>query len=106
VVKEAYLNFVFLQEVYVANLLEKAHAISDDYYREVESNLMIVAISGKRMRTPGEPFPQDIALRDQSREAASHYPSGSPVHKFYATSQKSTEASIKDQIARDEEFLT
>jgi hypothetical protein len=103
--KEAYPNFVFVQEAFVANILEKAHANSDDCYRTVASNLMGVAISGERMGTPGEPFPQDIALRDQSREAASRYLSGSPVYRFYETLQRSTEASIKDQLARDEELI-
>lgn len=103
--KEAYPNFVFVQEAFVANLLEKAHAIGDQCYRAVGSNLMGSAISGERMGTPGEPFPQDIALRDQSREAASRYLPGSPVHKFYETLRKSTEASIKDQLARDEELI-
>lgn len=103
--KEAFPNFVFLQEIFVANLLEKAYAIGDDCYREVGSNLMGVAISGEKMGTPGEPFPQDIALRDQSREVASRYSSGSPTHRFYEALRETMETSIKDQIARDEELI-
>jgi hypothetical protein len=103
--KEAYPNFVFIQEAFVANLLEKAHAAGDQCYRAVGSYLEGSAISGERMGRPGEPFPQDIALRDQSREAASRYLPGSPVHRFYETLRKGTEASIKDQLARDEEVI-
>jgi hypothetical protein len=103
--KEAFPNFIFIQEIFVANLLKKAHAINDDCYREVGSNLVDVAISAERMGTPGEPFPQDIALRDQSREVASRYPSGSPTHRFFETLRETMETSIKDQIARDEELI-
>lgn len=103
--KEAYPNFIFMQEAFVSNLLEKAYAIGDDCYRTVASNLMGLAISGERIGTPGQPFPQDISLRDQSREASSRYLSGSPVHRFYETLLKNTELSIRDQLARDEELI-
>ncbi len=67
---------------------------------------MGLAISGERMETPGEPFPQDIALRDQSREAAARYLTGSPVHRFYESLRKNTELSIKEQLARDEKLIS
>lgn len=103
--KEAHPNFVFTGEAFTANLLEKAHAISGDCYKQVGSNLMCLAISGERMGTPGEPFPEDVARRDQSREAAARYAAGSPVHRFYDELRKDAERSIQDQLARDEELI-
>jgi hypothetical protein len=103
--KEAHPNFVFTEEAFVANLLEKAYAISDECYMNVGSCLTCLAISGERMGIPGQPFPEDVARRDQSHEAAARFPAGSPVHRFYDELRKEAESSIKDQLARDEELI-
>ena len=96
-------EFVFKQVGFIANLLERAHAVSSDCYRSVASNLASGALSGTRSGTPGQPMPEDVAIRDQASAVKSQFDAGSPPYRFYASLAKSAEASIKDKLLRDEE---
>ena len=97
--------FVFKYVGFIANLLERAYAASFDCHRSVVSNLTSNAISGVRLGTPGQPMPEDVALKDQASEVKNQFDAGSPPYKFYDSLAKSAEASIKDKLLRDEERL-
>lgn len=103
--KEADKHFVFEESVFTENLLEKAYAAGDDCYAHVADNLHCQAVSGEREGVPGEPFPQEIALRDKARAAALKYNAGSPVRRFFDRLLNDVESSIKHQLLRDEELV-
>ena len=63
------------------------------------------ALTGTRSGTPGQPMPQDVAIRNQATEAASQFDTGSPTYRFYTSLAKSAEASIKSDLLRDEELF-
>ena len=102
---EARPEFVFEHIGFVSNLLERAHASSDDCYRSVSRSLARSAQSGDRMGTLGEPMPQDVALRDQASAVANQFDAGSLTSRFYSSLAENAEASIRNQLLRAEELL-
>lgn len=94
---EAPSTFVFTNHAYVTALLEQAQKQGATYYKRVSSWLYGAAISGSRTGTPGQPFPQDIAQRDNSYDLMSKLPIGSPGYKFY----KLLYDAAKENIERD-----
>ncbi len=104
IVNEANPDFVFDQVAFVTNLLERALHAGNACYRRVSNYIYNCARSGTRHGISGQPFPQDIALRDRAREMASRLPAGTPAHRLFESLRKYAEAEIRDQIARDEEL--
>lgn len=98
-------DFIFTNSAFVSTLLERAYAAGEECYRSVGSNLYQIAVSGVRSGTPGQPMPQDVELRDKSRTIATTLPVASPVRRFYDELAKHADASIKDDLARDEELF-
>ncbi len=58
--------------------MENADSMSPDCYSEVASAFHSAVMSGGKVGTPGEPFPQDIEQRDKSAQIAASLPPGSP----------------------------
>jgi hypothetical protein len=101
--RSASADFLFDQRDYVIELLETAHAISEDCYRSVVSDLFSCAVSGLREGTPGLPKSHDINIREQSNAILSKLQPGSPAYRFYESLVKYAEREIKDDLARFEE---
>jgi len=97
-------DFVFDNVDFVQSLIEKSYDAGQECYRGVSGHLYSSAISGTFWGTPGEPTPRDLALRDRASEMAGRFPMGSPVHRFYRALVEHAEASIRDGLARDEEW--
>lgn len=74
---EAPNDFVFSHSDYVVVTLEQANKQGKGCLDRVGSWLYGSAISGGRTGTPGQPFPQDIEMRDKSYEIMSSLPVGS-----------------------------
>ncbi|MDE0197367.1 MAG: hypothetical protein OXK78_04175 [Caldilineaceae bacterium] len=104
-VSQAQPAFVFKNVEFTANLLERADAASPDCYRSVASNLRSCAISGPRSGTPGQPMLEDVAMRDQASEVKSQFDAGSPPYRFYDSLANFAEASIREDLLRDEELF-
>ena len=98
-------GFVFRHVAFVSNLLERAHVASFDCYRSTTESLESSALSGTRSGTPGQPMPQDVAMKDQASAVANQFYAGSPSYRFYDSLAKSAQARIEDQLQRDEELL-
>ena len=104
-VSRAQPEFVFENVEFTSNLLERAYAASFDCHRSVASNLTSSAISGARSGTPGQPMPEDVALRDKALAATSQFDAGSPPYRFYDSLVNFSEASIREDLLRDEELF-
>ncbi len=102
-IAEAQPAFVFQEVEFIVNLLERANAAGFDCHRRVASNLKSSALSGVRSGTPGQPMPEDVALKDQALAVKSQFDAGSPPYKFYDSLAKSAEALIREELLRDEE---
>lgn len=97
--------FIFSHVEFTSNLLERAYAAGDATYRTVSASLARCALSGTRSGTPGQPMPQDVAIRDQASAVATQFVAGSPTYRFYHSVAERAEAGIRDQLLRDEELL-
>ena len=103
--KDAEPGFIFREVNFVSRVLEKAYSVSDECYRRVSSDLSSCAISGTRSGTPGQPMPQDVALRDKSKEITKRFPPGSPTSRFFHSLIQYAETAIQETLARDEEIF-
>ena len=84
--------------------MERAQVASYDCFQSVSSYLASSALSGIRSGTPGQPMPEDVALKEQAATVANTFESGSPTFRFYDSVAKSAEANIRYQLLRDEEL--
>lgn len=107
---EAPRTFVFEHVPLVVRLLSHAHALGKEVQGNVGSDLWGSAIQGTRSGVPGQPFPEDLAMRDKSEEILKTLSKGSPAWEFYAGLKKQAETFINmeqrrelDEFAEDEE---
>ena len=95
--------FVFQNVNFVCNLLEQAYNLGDECYNTVSRSLFQAVTSGSRSGTPGEPFPEDVAIKEQSAAVAKKLVAESPSHQFYESLGKEAQGSIKFWEKRWEE---
>jgi len=103
-VSDAPRNFVFDKIEFVAELLEKAFNIGDDVYKDICSYLYKSAVYHSKSGSPGQPFPEDIEVRDKSKMAIDMFPIGSPTWQFYNDLINAAKSDIKHTIERNEEM--
>jgi hypothetical protein len=58
-------DFVFRESGFVTTVLERAQQFGKDCHKTVSSNLFGSAIRGLKSTTPGEPFPEDVAMKEK-----------------------------------------
>jgi len=96
-IREFHAGFIFGHLEFVSNLLEQAYQAGDECYVAVSSNLFGIAASGVKMGIPGQPFPEDVQMRDQASAIAKQFFKGSPVRKFFDSLVKYAESDIASQ---------
>ncbi len=97
--------FLFENVEFVSNLLEQAYDLGDDCYKTVTVDLLNGVTSGVRAGTPGQPFSDDIALKEQAAAVARQLVAESPPHRFYEFLAKHAQDTIKFWEKRwEEEF--
>ena len=72
--EETSTQFVFDQLELVVRALDRAEAFGNECLRKVAGVFYKIAMSGIRSGTPGQPFPQDIALREQCQKLLPQLP--------------------------------
>lgn len=61
--------------------------------------------SGIRQGTPGEPFPQDVALAERARELLVGSPAGSRTARFWSELAEAVEADMREEVLRDRDLI-
>ncbi len=102
---EAPSHFLFEKVEFVTRLLEKSYDLGKDCYQKVRSGLFCAAWTGSRHGTPGQPFPEDVALRDNAHRVLEQLPRGTLTYCFYKDLEEGTIREIKNHLARDEELF-
>jgi hypothetical protein len=97
-------QFVFQYEQRLVEVLAAADAISPEMLKQAEQALASSPSTGARMGKAGEPFPEDVALKEQAREAKERQ-SDARARSFYGKLEQHAAWAIEDQIRREEEFL-
>ncbi len=95
--------FIFQNVEFLSNLLGQAYDIGDDCYNTVSWDLFQSVTSGIRSGIPGQPFPDDVAIKEQSAAVARQLVAESPSHRFYESLAKDAQDSIKFWEKRWEE---
>jgi len=95
VLKEAPPNFVWEQPDFVSRVLRTAESHGKKVLDAAKSALFSSAISGIRMTSGGQPFPQDIEQRDRSHEMAARFAPGTPERELYEGLEQSAIAHLK-----------
>jgi hypothetical protein len=86
------LPFDCLEQIDV--VLERASTFGKDCLDNIEYRLLSLMTSGVRHGIPGQPFPEDIALRDRCREVIGKLRRGSRVSGLVEMALKSAESGI------------
>jgi hypothetical protein len=86
--------FVFEHRALVVRLLEKADRFGKEILRRMISALYCAAIQGMRSGVPGEPFPQDITMKEEAEKALKEIPRFSPAYDLYDAVRKHAEHAI------------
>jgi len=100
---EAPREFVFLQKDLCANLVEQADRIFPDAHRRIVAALLGSSQSGGFQGIPGEPSPQQVAIKEQAVQLAADYASRPVVAKFYRQVADLSQELLDKQLASDEE---
>lgn len=84
-------------------VLERAEAFGEECVRGISGVLYAVAALGSRQGVAGEPFPQDLQLRDRCTAALPRFPAGSITHRFLTDVLRSAERNIRDTATDDDD---
>lgn len=90
-------SFVFEQHEFVIWMMRLARSHGTDVLRKLVSALYCAAVSGSRSGVPGEPFPQDIKLRDRAAEVLSGLTRQDPAYELYSDLHRHAIQSIEMQ---------
>jgi len=95
-------DFILSNEDFIVNLLEHAYAAGHECFQAITSIIEKIAFHETRMGIAGQPFPQDVALRDKAAAIRERYSIGSPPYQFYDRLTKLAESEIHDKQMLDE----
>jgi hypothetical protein len=104
ILKEASCNVVFEHRPFVIRFLEKAQHYGKERLDDAMGALIGSAISGVRSGTVGEPFPQDIKLKEDAENSLKEIPRFSPAYRLYENLKKHAEQSIEWSLREREQF--
>lgn len=103
ILKEGNRHFVFSHPEFVAEHLDCSFALGEECYSDVYEGLQIIAASGMREGVAGEPFPQDIYIRDRATELSQHFPVGSRTRRWFKDVAAEARGNIAASLLREEE---
>ena len=101
---EAGPDFVFDRHEFVDQALSRAEALGDECLAGVRSALLGLALSAAREGPAGQPYPQDVDLRDRAAAMLEHVPRGEPLHRLFEEIRRNAESRIRAEVASDDEF--
>ena len=100
---EAPREFIFSEKDFCAKLLEGANRISEQAFKNISGQLLASSQSGGFSGIPGEPFPQQVSIRDRAAKVAREYADRPVVARFYGDVAQFAQEIIDKQLERDEE---
>jgi hypothetical protein len=103
VLREAHRTLIWDFPEFVRKALAAAARFGTDCHDAMANALWAATISGARMGTPGQPFPEDLEQRDRSRALADKMPRGSFEARFYRDIAASAGVGIARSTEEDKE---
>ncbi|MCZ8377644.1 helix-turn-helix domain-containing protein [Mycobacterium sp. CPCC 205372] len=102
VVEEAPTDLIFNHVDFVAELLASAVRLGSSALAQVRRSLHTCAISGTRWGQLGEPYAEDVRLRDQCAAIANDLPKGTVVEEFYRGLSEYGAQAVAQQLEEDD----
>lgn len=96
-------SFFFDELELVVRALDRAEALGEDYSRQMAAAFFRIAMSGMRSGTSGEPYPQDIALRDRCQAVLPTLAVGLPVHRLVLEILRRAEQNIREATQEEDD---
>jgi hypothetical protein len=97
-------RFVFEQRPFVVRFLERARQFGKEVLDRAIALLFGSAIGGVRSGTPGEPFPDDLQMKEEARKVLAELPPFHPAHELYRAIAAHADESIKLALRDREAF--
>lgn len=95
-------NDVVFQHVgFVSEALAAAARHGNGTLTVIQTALWSSAISGIRRGTLGQPYPEDVRLRDEGADIAATFPVASPAARFYRSLSKAASETIARDLESD-----
>jgi hypothetical protein len=104
ILRNAHNTFVFEHQSFVISFLDAAARQGTEILDAATSSLWSSSISGTRMGSVGEPFPQDLKMRESAEKVLRELPRFSPAFGLYEAILKNAELSIK-RSSKEREVL-
>jgi transcriptional regulator with XRE-family HTH domain len=104
IIRRADHGFVFAETEFVIAFLERCEAVDLELLERVVSNLAAGASEGMRSGTPGEPYPRDLADRQQANAVLARLSRLSPAYELFEDIRLHAEGSIRRAL-QDAEHL-
>ena len=101
VLEEAPNDLVFNHVSQISELLASAARLGPETLKALQTSLYVSATSGMRQGTPGEPFAEDIRLRDEGAAIADALPDSTAVARFYRYLSSYGAEAVDLEIERD-----
>lgn len=104
VFRESHSKFVFEQRAFVIRFLDKAKQHGKEVLDNAVSALYCSATTGLKRGIPGEPFPEDIMMRDEAERALQEITRFAPAYRLYELLKKHAEADINRSLREGEAY--
>jgi hypothetical protein len=85
---------------FVTEMLKAATRLSEELFRRTTGNLRSAVFSGVRSGSPGQPFQEDIDIRERAQRIRAGLPRGSAVDLFYKALQDNAEREMEWAITK------
>jgi hypothetical protein len=96
-------RFLFDHLELVTQALDRAEGFGDDCLGRVAGRFYTIATGGERSGPSGQPFPEDVALRDRCQEALRSLPPGGAAHRLFRDVLSRAEREIQSATEEDED---
>jgi hypothetical protein len=97
-------DLAFRERTLVLRYLGRCNHLGANCYKNARGQLLAAALSGMRSGTLGEPFPEDIRLKDEATDALKSIARFAPGRDFYEDLLSYAEHSIGQQLKETEAF--
>jgi hypothetical protein len=97
-------DFVFRESGFVTRLLERAQQFGEECRQRVSSNLFGSAIRGLKSTTPGEPFPEDVAMKKNAEAMLKTLSRLSPAYDLYDSLRRHADWNIMQALKSRERW--
>jgi hypothetical protein len=91
---------IFTQQALIAGALEQAASFSSKCHRQVHAQFVNLAVGGTRSGVAGEPYPQDIDLRDRCEELLQTLPTSGYEYQLFADIRQQAQSAINRELSR------